>query len=108
LAEGADSVTDLDEARRLFHNAGLAFPTIPFPLASRLRKHGPWLFSTRKLGVSPYFLSHYIDEARSDDYSVLSHSGHGANSYAIQYYLVHGGLAAFLHLAWGGIYCGRQ
>jgi hypothetical protein len=35
---------------------------------------------------------------------VLSHSGHGVNSYAIQYYLVQGCLCMFLHLGWGGVY----
>ncbi len=47
------------------------------------------------------------DEAKGPqvhDYAVLSHSGHGVNSYAIQYYLVLGGLRAFLHLGWGGVY----
>jgi hypothetical protein len=35
---------------------------------------------------------------------MLSHAGHGVNSYAIQYYLVHGSLHMFLHLGWGGAY----
>lgn len=39
-----------------------------------------------------------------EDYAVLSHAGHGVNSYAIQYYLVHGFLHMFLHLGWGGAY----
>lgn len=41
------------------------------------------------------------------DYAVLSHSGHGVNSYAIQYYLVQGSLCIFLHLGWGGVYMDR-
>lgn len=39
-----------------------------------------------------------------DDYVILSHSGHGTNSYAIQHYLVFGPLRMFLHLGWGGVY----
>jgi hypothetical protein len=39
-----------------------------------------------------------------DEYVVLAHAGHGVNSYAIQYYLVQGALAMFLHLRWGGVY----
>jgi hypothetical protein len=40
----------------------------------------------------------------AQDYVLLAHSGHGANSYAIQYYLVYDPLRMFLHLAWGGVY----
>lgn len=38
------------------------------------------------------------------EYILLSHSGHGVNSYAIQYYLVYGPLRMFLFLGWGGAY----
>ena len=39
---------------------------------------------------------------------MLSHAGHSFNSYAIQYYLVHGSLHMFLHLGWGGVYMNPQ
>src|SRR5208282_5272983 len=100
-------MTDIEKARQLFRDAGLAFPTIPEELAERLKEHGRWLFSTRPLGMSPYNLQHYLEEvevSQVKDYAVLSHSGHGVNSYAIQYYLVHGDLQMFLHLGWGGVY----
>ena len=35
---------------------------------------------------------------------MLSHSGHGVNSYAIHYYLVQRPLRMFLQLGWGGVY----
>ncbi len=100
-------MTDIEKARQLFQEAGLAFPTIPEELAARLKEHVKWLFSTREIDMSPYNLQHYIHEvdgAHVEDYVVLSHSGHGANSYALQYYLVHGTLEMFLHLGWGGLY----
>jgi len=104
-------MTDIEKARQLFRDAGLAFPTIPEDLAEKLKEHGQWVFSTRPLEMSPYWLQHYIEEAEGSqvkDYAVLSHSGHSFNSYAIQYYLVHGSLHMFLHLGWGGVYMNPQ
>jgi hypothetical protein len=96
-------MTDIGKARRLFHEAGLAFPKIPDEFAPRLKERDEWLFSTREIQASPYNLHHYVREIERnpvEDYVVLSHSGHGANSYAIQYYLVQGALRMFLHLSW--------
>lgn len=100
-------MTDLERARHLLDEAGLAFPTIPDRLAVLLKEQGKWLFSTRAIQMSPYDLDYYVHEAdgtQVDDYAILSHSGHGVNSYAIQYYLVFGPLRMFLHLGWGGVY----
>jgi hypothetical protein len=96
----------LEQARRFFQKAGLAFPEIPAELAAGLKEQGKWLFSTRDLEMSPYNLDHYVQEEDQAPaaYVVLAHSGHGANSYAIQYYLVSGPLRLFLHLGWGGVY----
>ena len=97
----------VDTAKTLFRDEGLVFPAIPDELAAELKEQSRWLFSTRKIDISPYNLDHYVDEVDGidvEDYAVLSHSGHGANSYAIQYYLVHGSLRMFLHLGWGGVY----
>ena len=99
-----DPMADIDEARRLFAEAGLAFPKAPDRLAARLKKRGDWLFSTRAIKTSPYELDDYVNETPGRDYAVLAHSGHGINSYAIQYYLVQRPLRLFLHLPWGGVY----
>jgi hypothetical protein len=71
-----------------------------------LKEQGKWLFSSRDLEVSPYNLQHYVQEGDEapGTYVVLAHSGHGVNSYAIQYYLVTGTFRLFLHLGWGGVY----
>jgi hypothetical protein len=104
-------MSDIENARRVFRDAGLGFPTIPKELADRLKEYRPWLYSTRTIDISPYKLQHYLDEAEEspvEDYALLSHSGHGVNSYAIQYYIVHRSLRLFLHLAWGGTYMNNQ
>jgi hypothetical protein len=98
---------DLEQARQLFADAGLAFPTIPARLAVKLKKRDHWLFSTRALKESPYNLHYYVQESertRTREYAVICHSGHSTNSYAIQYYLVYGPVRLFLHLGWGGVY----
>ncbi len=98
-------MSDIDKAEQLFREANLSFPIIPETLGEQLKQHGKWLFSTRELPASPYVLHAYVDEGpQVADYVILAHSGHGANSYAIQYYLVFKGLRLFLHLGWGGIY----
>lgn len=104
-------MSGVERARKLFQKAGLAFPKIPAELAVRLEERHEWLFSTRKIQMSPYNLQHYVREAeqsRLRDYVILSHTGHGVNSYAIQYYLVRGALRMFLHLGWGGAYMNAQ
>ena len=105
------SESGVEKARRVFQEAGLAFPMIPDVLAVRLEEKGDWLFSTRKIDMSPYSLQHYVhevDEVQREDYALLSHTGHGVNSYALQYYLVHDSLRIFLHLGWGGVYMNAQ
>ena len=105
-------MTDIARARQLFRKSKLAFPTIPDKLAARLKEVDEWLFSTREIEISPYNLDDYVLEVKEthvEDYAVLSHSGHGVNSYAIQYYVVYGALRMFLHLGWGGVYMdGRE
>ena len=100
-------VPDVEKARQLFQRNGLGFPEIPGELAALLKERHRWSFSTRPIKMSPYNLHHYVEEAESgpvDDYAILDHSGHGANSYAIHYSLVQGPLRMFLQLSWGGLY----
>jgi hypothetical protein len=109
--KGLAPMTDIAKARKLFHDSGLTFPTIPEELAVHLREQDEWLYSTREIAISPYELHHYVKEVGDTcmrNYVVLSHAGHGVNSYALQYYLVYGRLAMFLHLGWGGAYMDGQ
>ncbi len=97
-------MTGLETARQTFLEAGLSFPTIPKELSAKLEERDEWLFATRKVKTSPYDLRHYVQEGKGEDYAILCHSGHGVNSYALQFYLAYRSLRMFLHLAWGGIY----
>ena len=97
----------MDDARRLFATEGLAVPTIPPPLARRLERKSPWMFSTRELPESVYFMRSYVEELHASgiaDYAVLCHDGHGINSYAVHYFLVYGPIRLLLQLPWGNVY----
>jgi hypothetical protein len=86
-------------------------PPIPSALAPTFQQRGSWCFSSRRLPLSPYAFDEYVAQAqrpRARDYVVLAHAGHGANSYAFHYYLVHGSLRLFLQLAWGGVYMDQE
>jgi hypothetical protein len=41
---------------------------------------------------------------RAPDYVAVCHAGHGMNSYALNYHLVHGRLAVLMQVGWGGVY----
>jgi hypothetical protein len=104
-------MTDIEKARQIFTSAGLGFPTIPKELAPFFKQKDNWFFSTRETGFHPYNLIQYVNELDNhtvEDYALLCHSGHGVNSYAIQYYLVLKNLAIFLYLGWGGVYMDNQ
>ena len=53
-------MNEIEKARQLFREAGLAFPTIPEELAVQLKERHRWLFSTRPIDVSPYNLFHAL------------------------------------------------
>lgn len=58
-----------------------------------------------------YFFWRYAVEAvaaPTKDYIAISHAGHGANSYSINYHLVYGPLALFTQAGWGGLYTDRD
>ena len=75
-------MTPIEEAKVLFKDAGLSFPTIPEELALHLKKHDEWVYSTREIDTDPYDLSEFVcefDEYPVEDYVLLAHSGHGVN-----------------------------
>jgi hypothetical protein len=92
-----------------FASSGLPTPPVPRPLRSELRSPEPWCWTTRD--IDP-FRMYMFDEAfaedilanRVPDYAAVSHAGHGVNSYAINYHLVHGQLAILMQTGWGGVY----
>jgi len=103
------------ELRGKFAEAGLPLPPIPEPLLSQLRTQQNWCWSTLPIdGLDMYMFFDVMGEGRNflldvlrdevGDYAAVSHAGHGINSYAINYHLVHGKLAVLMQVAWGGVY----
>ena len=94
--------------RRAFAEVGLAEPPVPHRFERRVRVIAPWCFATRPVDpMAMYFFDQYVMEvfsATPQDYVAISHAGHGANSYAINYHLVDGSLAIFAQVGWGGVY----
>ena len=103
-------MSELDEvtkAKALLNSVGIDFPPLPRNLASDFKQREKSCFSTRPVTLSPYRFDEYVREgttAHVQDYMLIGHAGHGANSYAWHYYLVNGPLRLFLQLAWGGVY----
>ena len=101
----------IEKAKKLFQEANLAFPWIPPELASQLRELYSWRYGTRSFRMSPYNIDAFIKEAQLgvvDDYVVLAQAGHGANSWALHYFILYGPLYLFLQLSWGGAYCDAE
>jgi hypothetical protein len=88
--------------------AQLALPPVPVLFQPRLKRRGPWVWSTRLIDPMDMYMFHrYVEEALFspvDDYIAISHAGHGVNSYGLNYHLVYGPLALFTQNLWGGVY----
>lgn len=99
-------------ARQRFASANLPFPYIPSELLNQLVVCSEWVFGTRTDTPGPYSIDWFVDEFLSGavkaDYLLFGQDGHGMNSYAMHYHLVHGPLALFDQLAWGGVYTDNQ
>jgi len=92
----------------VFSAEGLPPPPIPEEFASALRPQGPWCWATRQIDpFAMYLFEAYPVElvaSGSRNYVGISHAGHGANSYGVNYHLVRGPLALFCQAGWGGVY----
>ena len=87
--------------------AGIPLPALLQELRLKLKKKDHRIFSTRFLEWSPYYVRKYLNEIEENnvpDYAIIAHSGHGLNSWAVQYYLVWRTLRIFVHLPWRGAY----
>lgn len=86
---------------------GIDVPPVPQELSSALQKVSAHAFSTRSLPWSPYCFKDWVVAAGHGDipdYLVVGHGGHGANSYALSYFLVLGNLRLSLQVGFGGVY----
>lgn len=102
-----------------FIGAGLPLPPIPPVLRAQLQPYGGWCWSTRPIDSMEMYLfldfrpggrTYLIDvlQDRVEDYAAVSHAGHGINSFAINFHLVHGPLAVVMQVAWGGVYMDNE
>jgi hypothetical protein len=90
---------------KAFEAEGLAAPPVPESLVPRLRVQGNWVFATHPQLYPPYHWAAFVDPPGPDEeYLVIGHSGHGANSYAVFYGLRVGPLCLLLEIPWGGVY----
>ncbi|MCB1003711.1 MAG: hypothetical protein KDB35_05945 [Acidimicrobiales bacterium] len=70
---------------------------------------GDWCWSTRS-DIDPmemYLFDPYVQEPLEGpvgEYVAVCHAGHGANSYGLNFHLVHGGVGWFVQHGWGGAY----
>jgi hypothetical protein len=91
-----------------FGDAGLSVPPIPKNHQERLIRQGEWSWSTRAdINSFEMYRFHYVKEILTgpvDEYSAVSHSGHGVNSYSINVSIVKGPLAVLFQHSWGGVY----
>ena len=92
-----------------FAGAGLPLPPVPMRLQDALRTRSDWCWSTKPIDPmamymfarDPTFIVDVLHD-RVEDYVAISHAGHGINSYAINYHLVHGDLAVLMQVGYGG------
>jgi hypothetical protein len=91
-----------------FGNECLAVPPIPAGHRERIAKQSDWFWSTRSdVTASNMYLFQYVDEILAGpvvEYSAVSQSGHGVNSYGLNVSIVKGPLAVVFQHSWGGAY----
>lgn len=86
---------------------GIDVPPSPPELRSKLGWIEPHTWATRPIPWSLYRVEAWAEEAEhgdAPDYLVIGHAGHGVNSYALSYFLVHQNLQLFLQMGLGGVY----
>lgn len=102
-------MTDLSSARARFATASLPYPPVPADLESAIVEFDDFLFGTRDDGPRPYDIDWYVEELMVlgpsvEPYVLTGHDGRGMNSWAIHFLMVHGHVAVFDQIAWGGAY----
>jgi hypothetical protein len=107
----AETYQGVEEARVLFQEAKLELPPIPESLAPDFVRRRDWCFASCPMPQSPYNFFGWVTAAvkgSPEDFVLLSHDGHGINSYALHFYLVLHPLMLFLQVAWGGAYMDKE
>ncbi|MBL1079210.1 hypothetical protein JK358_32875 [Nocardia sp. 2] len=95
------------EMCELFEGHDLGLPPIPPPFQPQLRQVQPWAYATGAVSPALMYQFGYSKDAMRHwlpDQVAVSHSGHGTNSYAVNYQLVCGSLTLFAQTGFGGAY----
>jgi len=80
------------------------------PWVAGVRKIGPWQWGTRKFDAMEHylfeddFIESLLSEPALTPRFMISHAGHGTNSYSINVHVVTESAIAFTQAWWGGIY----
>lgn len=88
-----------------FARASWPAPPIPEVFAPLIQTFAPWWFGTRRTrGLYQYGaqLIAEADDPQVRDYCIVGHAGHGANSYALHYFVRLGPLLLVLEIGAGG------
>jgi len=103
-----------EEIKALFIKNGLILPPIPIKLLNKFTKIDEWWYSTildESSDYNPYNFGQYVERLTKSipsNFVLIAHSGHGVNSYALQYCLVLRPLIVHIQIAYGGIYGNRD
>ena len=80
------------------------------PWVAGVRKIGPWQWGTRKFDAMEHymfrddFIESLVGEPALTPRFMISHAGHGTNSYSINVHIVTESAIVFTQAWWGGIY----
>jgi hypothetical protein len=101
--------THHDPVAEMFRELDLPAPSIPGRFAPSLQALGQCCVASNDVSPAAMYLFETeflmtLVTGQVGDFVAVSHAGHGANSYALSYFLVDGPLALFLQIAWGGVY----
>ncbi len=80
------------------------------PWVAGVRKIGPWQWGTRTFDAMehylfyPDFIESLLSEPALTPRFMISHAGHGINSYSINVHIVTDSAIVFTQAAWGGVF----
>lgn len=98
----------IKELQAFLVESGLPLPPLPKSLVAQLQRQGEESYFTSRPQVpSPWNTRWYLDELMSQevpDYGVVGLAGHGIESVAMHYYLVHQDIALFHQSSLNSVY----
>ena len=102
----------IEKLKIFFEKEGLKLPAFGKQFEGELKEVSDYIYSTRNDDVSDiYNLNKYVEEIQDkavEDYLIVGHSGHGANSFGMHVYCVEGQFAYFIQKQWGGAFADEE